>query len=153
MGTLGISIDVPGQIFILSRCLHFLWAMLDDGNKAGVLFTPLHLSTAIPSGSILLDLTCIMLGASLEIQTILGLAWNSKDPTSQKWPNGGPEARSRRPGSYHYSLHRLSALLRGSSRGKQWLGGWMSCQTNPQSLPLGFFTMWPVRHPSTLLLK
>lgn len=118
--------------------------MLDDGNKACVLFTPLHLSTAIPSGSILLDLTCIMLGASLKIQRTIELAWNSKDPTSQKWPNEGPEARSSPPGEPDrittHSTHNLSSS-EGSSGGKQGLGGWMSCQTNPQSLPLGFFTM------------
>lgn len=56
--------------------------------------------------------------------------------------------------SYHYSvspiIHPPSG---GPPKGKQGLGGWMGCHTNPHSLPLGFLALWPDTYPLTHLPK
>lgn len=101
--------------------------MQDDGNEVHVLFTPLHLSTAIRPSGILLRLTHVMLGAWLKIQRFIGLGWTSRDPVPQRWPNGDPQARSsppEQPESRHCSLPPIIHPPSGKPPGgKQGLGG------------------------------
>lgn len=131
--------------------------MKDDVNEVCVLFTPLHLSTAIPPSGILLRLTRVMLRAWLKIQRFIGLGWTSRDPVPQRWPNGDPQARSsppEQPEAHHCSLPPVIHPPSGKPPGgKQGLGGWMSCHTSPHSLPLGFLAMGPHTHTSAHLSK
>lgn len=80
-----------------------------------------------------------------------------KGSCTQEVANWGPTGQiqpTRTARSYHYWLppiiHPPSG---GPPRGKQGLGGWMSCHTNPHSLPLGFLTIWPDMHPAAHLSK